>query len=188
MYEQLTKPSTGTQPVTDYKDGLKTRLRDAWHLAAERDVVAKVKGKTYFDKKAKSRRFEVGDKVLVMTPSMTGKLDDQWMGPYIIAEKMNDVIYKVHTPDRRKKSRLFHVNGIKSWHTEPVAIMSVRFCEEDQVRESQDPDVLPFEPKEAGTPTIGDLAREKSYSSYYKNTEQSLIPLPATQRWLNTGS
>lgn len=126
-----------------YIDGLKTRLRDAWHLAAERDVAAKVKGKTYFDKKAKSRRFEVGDIVLVMTPSMTGKLDDQWMGPYIIAEKMNDVTYKVHTPDRRG---LFHVNGIKSWHTEPVAIMSVRFCEEDQVCDSQDPDVLPFEP------------------------------------------
>lgn len=105
------------------------------------------------DMKAKSRHFEVSDKVLVMTPSMTGKLDDQWMGPYIIAEKMNDVTYKVHTPDRRKKSRLFHV---KFWHTEPVAIMSVRFCEEDQVHESQDPDVLPFEPKEAGTPTIGD--------------------------------
>ena len=25
-----------------------------------------------------------------MTPSMTGKLDDQWTGSYIIAEKMNE--------------------------------------------------------------------------------------------------
>ena len=60
-------------------------------LAAERDSVTKVEGKTQFDKKAKSRSFEVGDQVLVMTPSMTGKLDDQWTGPYIIAEKMNEV-------------------------------------------------------------------------------------------------
>ena len=32
----------------------------------------------------------MGDQVLVMTPSMTGKLDDQWTGSYIIAEKMNE--------------------------------------------------------------------------------------------------
>ena len=50
-----------------------------------------------------------------------------------------------HTPDRKKKSRLFHVNGIKSWHTESVAIMSVRLCEEDHVWNTQNPDVLPFE-------------------------------------------
>ena len=115
LYEQLTKPSTGTQPVIDYIDGLKTRLWDAWSLAAERDSVAKVEGKTRFDK---SRSFEVGDQVLVMTLSMTGKLDDQWTGPYIIAEKMNEVTYKVHTPDRKKKSRLFHINGTKAWHNE----------------------------------------------------------------------
>ena len=113
LYEQLTKPSTGTQPVTDYIDGLKTRLRDAWSLAAERDSVAKVEGKTQFDKKAKSRSFEVGDQVLVMTPSMTGKLDDLWTGPYIITEKMNEVTYKVHTPCRQEeKEQTFP----RQWH------------------------------------------------------------------------
>ena len=66
----------------------------------------------------------MGYQVLVVTPSMTGKLDDLWTGPYIIAEKMNEVTYKVHTLDRKKKSRLFHVNGIKACHNEPVAIMS----------------------------------------------------------------
>ena len=97
--------------------------------------------------------FEVGDQVLVMTPSITGKLDDLWTGPYTIAEKMNEVTYKVHTPDRKKKSRLFHINGIKAWHNEPVAILSVKFCEEDR---SEDPNVLPFEPQEVGIPSIGD--------------------------------
>lgn len=144
LYEQLTKPSMGTQPVVDYVDSLKTRLRDAWRLAAERDRVAKAEGKIKFDKNAKSRSFEVGDQVLVM--SLTNKLDNQWMSPYTIAEKMNEVTYKVHMPDRRKKSRLFHVNGIKPWHAEPMPIMSLRFCEEDRDRESQDPDILPFEP------------------------------------------
>ena len=71
---------TGTR---GYVQGL-----DDW-IVAQRDSVAKVEGKTQFDKKAKSRSFEVGDQVLVMTPSMMGKLDDQWTGPY--AEKMNEI-------------------------------------------------------------------------------------------------
>ena len=69
---------------------------------------------------------------------------------------MNEVTYKVHTPDRKKKSRLFHINGIKAWHNEQVVIMSVRFCEEDHVQGSEDPNVLPFEPQEVGIPSIGD--------------------------------
>ena len=163
-------------------------MRDAWSLAAERDSVAKVEGKTRFDKKAKSRSFEVGDQVLVMTPSMTGKLDDLWTGPYIIAEKMNEVTYKVHTPDRKKKSRLFHINGIKAWHNKQVAIMSVRFCEEDHVQGSEDHNVLPFEPQEVALEIRSPVAREKSYSHYYRSTQQSLIPLPDTRRWSSTGS
>ena len=191
LYEQLTKPSTGTQHVTDYIDGLKTRLRDAWSLAAERDSVAKVEGKTRFDKKAKSRSFEVGDQVLVMTPSMTGKLDDLWTGPYIIAEKMNEVTYKVHTPDRKKKSRLFHINGIKAWHNEQVAIMSVRFCEEDHVQGSEDHNVLPFEPQEVGIPSIGDQVtssqREELQSLLYRSTQQSLIHTEVVEHRIKTG-
>ncbi len=57
-------------------------MRDAWSLAAERNSVAKLDRKTRSDKKAKSRSFEVGDQLLVMTPSMTGKLNDQLTGPY----------------------------------------------------------------------------------------------------------
>ncbi len=64
--------------------------------------------------------------------------------------------------------------------------MSVRFCE-DQLRES---DVLPFEPQEAGISSIGDQVtnsqREELQQIYYSNTEQSLIPLLATQRWSST--
>ena len=36
---------------------------------------------------------------------------------------------------------------------------------------------------------IGDqVTSSQSYSHYYRNTQQSLIPLPATQRWSSTGS
>ncbi len=155
LYEQLTTPSGGTQPVSEYVDGLKTRLRDAWSLAAERDVVAKAEGKKHFDAKARSRSFGVGNQVLVTTPSLTSKLDNLWNGPYTVEEKVNEVTYRVRTPDRRKKSRLFHINGLKPWRT-PATVLAVRFCEEDLTHESQDPEVLPFRPQEVGAPAIGE--------------------------------
>ena len=38
---------------------------------------------------------------------------------------MGEVTYRVATPDRRKKARLFHVNGIKPW-TSPAAVLAVQ--------------------------------------------------------------
>ncbi len=94
-------------------------------------------------------------------------------------EKMNEVTYEIHTPDRKKKSRLFYFNGIKAWHNEPVAIMSVRSCE-DQLRES---DVLPFEPHEAGISSIGDQVTNSQREELQQLLQQHRAPLLATQRW-----
>ena len=56
-----------------------------------------------------------------------------------------DCTYRVNTPERKKKSRLFHVSGMKKW-TLPVQVMSIRYCEESQEDTGLDtPVVLPYE-------------------------------------------
>jgi hypothetical protein len=64
-------------------ESLKERLRETWKLAAENDDKAKQKVKKKFDKKAVRREFQVGDQVLVLSPTVTASLEDKWSGPYV---------------------------------------------------------------------------------------------------------
>ena len=75
--------------------------------------------KTWYDKKAKRRQFKVGDKVLALLPVPTQPLQARYLGPYVIAEKVNEVDYIVNTPGRRKAQRLCHINMLKEYHQRP---------------------------------------------------------------------
>ena len=126
-------------PVSDFLDSLRTRLRIAWEHASDLETIAKQRGKQYHDRKAKERVFAPGDKILVFEPG-PHKLDVQWAGPYEVLKKVTDVTYLVSTPDRRKKTRTYHVNGIRAW-LEPATVYSVQYCEED------DDDTILVEPR-----------------------------------------
>ena len=41
-----------------------------------------IKQKAYYDRRARSRKFDVGDKVLLLLPTESNKLLFQWKGPY----------------------------------------------------------------------------------------------------------
>ena len=54
-----------------------------------------IKQKTYYDKRARSHKFDVGDKVLLLLPTESNKLLLQWKIPYEIVEVINRMDYKV---------------------------------------------------------------------------------------------
>ena len=137
LYKQLAEETTGSKPASDYVQSLQTKLRHAWETAAVNDSAAKDDWKERFDKKAKLRTFQVGDMVLMLSPNATSKLCDWW---YTVEEKVGEVTYRVATPDRRKKARLFHVNGIKPW-TSPATVLAVQYCEERE-SDNGDPELI----------------------------------------------
>ena len=51
--------------------------------------------KTYYDKRARSGKFDVGDKVLLLLPTESNKLLLQWKGLYEVVEIVNRMDYKV---------------------------------------------------------------------------------------------
>lgn len=67
----------------------------------------------YYDRKARTRQYEVGDKVLVLLPSNTSKLLAQWKGPFEITEKVGNVDYRVKV--KKNKETVFYVNMLKKW-------------------------------------------------------------------------
>ena len=69
--------------------------------------------KTCYDKRAKSRSFTVGERIIVLLSIPQQPLQAKYFGAYTVTKKVNDVDYIIHTPDRQKSQRLCHINMLK---------------------------------------------------------------------------
>ena len=65
----------------DWVEQLKERIEAMAQLASTQKKAGKVRMKHTYDKKAKSRSFEMGSMVLMHVPGLTAKLEDSWKGP-----------------------------------------------------------------------------------------------------------
>ena len=74
---------------------LRERLEQTCKLARENLEKVQIKPITYYDKRARSRKFDVGDKILLLLPTESNELLLQWKGPYEIVEVINRMDYKV---------------------------------------------------------------------------------------------
>ena len=97
--------------VMDFKE----RLSQAVKLAHENLESSQQNMKTWYDKKARSRSFNVGEKVLVLLPKQGQPLAAAFMGPYTISKRIDDLNYIIDTPDRRKGKQQCHINMLKKY-------------------------------------------------------------------------
>ncbi|TKS65155.1 Retrovirus-related Pol polyprotein from transposon 17.6 [Collichthys lucidus] len=103
------------QNLLDYVCDFRSKLHRACELAKQSMAVAQGKMKYWFDKDAQSRSFSPGDKVLVLLPVPGSSLQARYSGPYVVREKVGARDYVVATPDRRRRSRLCHINMLKPY-------------------------------------------------------------------------
>ncbi len=82
--------------------------------------------KRHFDRSAVRRTFESGDKVLVLLPIPGSPLSAHFSGPYCVQQALNETDYVVQTPDRRRKTRVCHVNMLKPYHSRVVSPAAVK--------------------------------------------------------------
>ena len=79
-----------------------------------RDNLEKVQFKknTYYDKRARLCKFDVGDKVLLLLSTESNKLLLQWKGPYEVVEIVNRMDYRV---DVDGVVGMYHANMLKQY-------------------------------------------------------------------------
>ena len=99
--------------LLDYVVKFRERLQETWELAREHLVSKQGHMKTWYDKKARVRVFQPGDKVLVLFPVQSNPLQARFHGPYTVQKRVGDLNYVVETPDRKKRTQLCHVNMLK---------------------------------------------------------------------------
>ena len=105
--------------VLKYVATFKDRLFRAGQIAKRNLQESQSKMKVWYDRKAKSRCFEPGDRVLVLFPVVGNPLQAKYSGPYKVVKKISDTNYLVKTPGRRKETQLCHINMLKAYHEKP---------------------------------------------------------------------
>ncbi|XP_069990681.1 uncharacterized protein [Penaeus vannamei] len=97
-----------------YVTDLRTHLEETAKLAAAKAEISSQNYKYYYDLKAKHRKLEVGDEVLVLLATDHNKLIMQWQGPYpVVSCKDNGVDYSMKS---HGKNKLFYINMLKKYH------------------------------------------------------------------------
>ena len=105
--------------VLKYVATFKDRLFRAGQMAKRNLQESQSKMKVWYDRKAKSRCFEPGDRVLVLFPVVGNPLQAKYSGPYKVVKKISDTNYLVKTPGRRKETQVCHINMLKAYHEKP---------------------------------------------------------------------
>nr|XP_046272302.1 uncharacterized protein LOC124073826 [Scatophagus argus] len=133
LREQLMGVTSPVQNVLDYVSSFRERLHHACEVAKESLSGSQSKMKAHFDKSAVRRSFKPEDPVLVFLPIPASVLQAKFTGPYVIEKKLSETDYVIRTPDRRRKTRVCHVNMLKPYcarlseptHSPPAKVLPV---------------------------------------------------------------
>lgn len=93
----------------------KERLYRSCQFANDNLKAAQQSMKGWYDRKARQRKFEPRDEVLVLLPLTGQPLAAQYKGPYKVVRQVGDTDYLIATPDRRKAHQLCHINMLKPY-------------------------------------------------------------------------
>lgn len=162
---------------SEYVQTLHDFLMRAYALANQTSQHAKEQQKRYYDQKAKSQDFRIGDRVLVRACHVEGtqKLRDRWdPRPYVVVKKQPNVPVYVVRPEEGGPERVIHRNLLTQCMFLPVE-RETRGCME----EGQSDDELcdGMEEMEDGV-TTGKVNGEEHPSGEQTNTgaEESGVP------------
>lgn len=125
LRESWETPTTSNESIVSYVLKMREKLARMTELVQENLAKAQTRQKEWYDRTARSREFNPGDRVLVLLPTSTHKLRAQWQGPYDIIRKNGEANYVVDMKDKHKRLRTFHVNMLREWHDDqPLTLFS----------------------------------------------------------------
>ena len=94
------------QDTYEYVLNLRKRLEETCDLASKGLGQAKEKQKYYFDRKARLRKLETGDEVLILLPTDNNKLLMKWKGPFKVMKQVGLYNYVIEIGNHKKVSML----------------------------------------------------------------------------------
>nr|KAI8738399.1 hypothetical protein BgiMline_025302 [Biomphalaria glabrata] len=98
--------------ASKYVQDLRGRLHEVRSMARENLLKARKRQGRYYNQRAKERSLNVGDKVLLLLPKSTNKLQICWQGPFEVTKKVSPTNYVIKMGHKEK---LYHINLLKRY-------------------------------------------------------------------------
>ena len=111
--------------VLNYIAELRDKLEHAHDITLRETQIARNKSKTYYDRLVWNWEFEVGQLVLIYIPAEGEPLKPKLHGPYEILQKLSALNYFINTPDRSKKTLIYHTNFIRPFINEIIVLIMI---------------------------------------------------------------
>ena len=144
--------------VSAWADELADRLELLRDFASEQKLENAKRRKERYDKHSVHREFKKGDRVLLRTPGLTGKLQESWTGLWEVSEKCGPVNYKVKALNGNGKGRVVHVNTMKEYNERIESVQRLMVVVEDNEKELEQ---IGEEKKIVGEGTCTGFSREE---------------------------
>ncbi|CAJ0922012.1 unnamed protein product [Ranitomeya imitator] len=107
------------------------KMQTLTQLVHDNMTQAQADQKHWYDQNARERTYHVGQKVWVLVPVPTDKLQAAWEGPYVVHQQLNPVTYVVTLDHARGRRKAFHVNMMKAHHEREPFVLPVCSLPED---------------------------------------------------------
>nr|XP_006012602.1 PREDICTED: uncharacterized protein LOC102366250 [Latimeria chalumnae] len=92
--------------------------------------------KASYNRQAVVRKFQPGDRVMILLSTPGSKLFAKWQGPFEVIEAVDPVNYKIKQPGRRRTEQIYHINLLKPWkENETMAVLEGPLGQPDPVEE-----------------------------------------------------
>lgn len=141
IYENWIEAENTDPSIVEYIFEITNRLKK-WHEISEANQKDKqLKRKTWYDRKAVNRVFNVGDQVLVLATSKPNKMAANWRGPGVITGKISDTNYTVDLPGKKDNLSIYHVNLLKPY---VKRVELVNFLIEEDMEEVEREAEIPY--------------------------------------------
>ncbi|XP_078240795.1 uncharacterized protein LOC144586395 [Pogona vitticeps] len=114
--EKWESGSDNSQITVKHVLEMREHLRKVSEISKEHLGQAQAGQKRRYDLRVSPRSFQTGQKVLLLLPAENAKLFARWQGPYEVIRQVGKVDYEIKTPDKKKKTGIYHVNLLKEWH------------------------------------------------------------------------
>ena len=115
LHSQWLENKVEDENLLEYVFSLRKKLEWAQDFAAEQREASKRKQKTWYDRSARERSFDVGTKVLVLMPSSSKKFLSRWEGPFEVLSKVSPVDYEIKVHSGKRGKRVYHINLLRAY-------------------------------------------------------------------------
>ena len=112
-------------PVVPYVLELRDRMEELAQTVRENLQAAQQHQKVWYDRRARHRSFRIGQKVMVLRPVRTDKLQAAWQGPYKVIGQICDTTYTIASCEDEDVKRTFHINMLKAYQERAEEVAAI---------------------------------------------------------------